>query len=118
MIAGLLIKKDVGTPASYGFASVVGVLSSLTVLVLVGTLFSAPIDPVYQLPMDAYLLADESAVLALLPILMWPLTGLLWILIVTAWAKGSWARSVRVHYGVFTLAFTGLITMLNYWNIF
>ncbi len=117
MIASLFMKKT-RTPASYWLASGVGILTGLAVVVLFSTLFSAPIDPVYQLPVDAYLPAAENAVLAALPVLMYTMTGLLWILIVTAWAKGSWGRTVRVHYGVFALAVTGLMAMLNYWNIF
>ncbi|MDD4347383.1 MAG: serine hydrolase, partial [Desulfitobacteriaceae bacterium] len=98
-------------------ASWVGICTSITILILIANLFSSPVDPVYQLPPDAYMLVKRNPLLDFIPILMWIFSCLLVTLTVVAWWKGFWGRIVRAHYSIFTLAVLGLMWMLNYWNI-
>ncbi len=117
-LAGLFKKKENKQPILAGIATGVGILTSITVMVLSANLFSAPPDPVYQLPPEAYLPAAANPVLEAMPVLMWTLTGLLVLFTVIAWRKGFWGRIARLHYSLFTLAVIGLMGMLYYWNIF
>ncbi|KUG05434.1 beta-lactamase [hydrocarbon metagenome] len=99
-------------------ASWLGICTSITILILVANLFSAPVDRLYQLPPDAYMPVKENPLLDFVPILMWIFTPLILSLTVIAWWKGLWGRIARVHYSIFALAVMGLMWMLNYWNIF
>lgn len=99
-------------------ASWVGICTCITILILVANLFSAPVDPLYQLPPDAYMPVKRNPLLDFIPILMWVFSCLLVPLTVIAWWKGLWGRMARVHYSIFALAVLGLMWMLYYWNIF
>lgn len=95
----------------------VGICSSITILVLFSSLFSSGIDPVYQLPQEAYMMVEKPPFLDSVPILMWIFSFLLLCFTAIAWWKGLWGRLARVHYSIFTLAVIGLMWMLNYWNL-
>ncbi|MEQ8201038.1 MAG: serine hydrolase domain-containing protein [Syntrophomonadaceae bacterium] len=118
MVAGWFRKTNRQGSRYYALASWVGIFTGITILVLFASQFSAPPDPVYQLPPEAYLPAAASPLLAVIPVLLWVLAGLLVSLTVIAWRKGLWGRMARVHYSLFTLAVIGLLWMLHYWNIF
>ncbi|MDD4666052.1 MAG: serine hydrolase [Clostridia bacterium] len=98
-------------------ASWVGICTSITILFLFTNLFSSGIDPVYQLPQEAYT-TIEKPLLDFIPTLMWIFSGLLAPLTAIAWWKGFWGRIARVQYSIFTLAVMGLMWILNYWNLF
>jgi CubicO group peptidase (beta-lactamase class C family) len=117
MIAGWF-KRGKNKGRSATIASWVGICTSITILVLVANLFSAPVNPVYQLPPDAYIPVKGNPLLDFIPILMWIFSCLLVPLTVITWWKGLWGRIARVHYTIFTLAVMGLMWMLIYWNIF
>ncbi|OQA11307.1 MAG: D-alanyl-D-alanine carboxypeptidase precursor [Firmicutes bacterium ADurb.Bin373] len=99
-------------------ASWIGICASITILILIANLFSSPVDPVYQLPPDAYMPVKGNPLLDFIPILMWIFSCLLVASTFVAWWKGFWGRIARAHYSIFTLAVLGLMWMLNYWNIF
>jgi len=99
-------------------ASWVGICTSITILILFASLFSSGIDPVYQLPKEAYMPVEGNPLLDFIPILMWIFSCLLVSFTVIAWWKGFWGRIARVHYSIFTLVVMGLMWILNYWNIF
>ncbi len=99
-------------------ASWIGICASITILILIANLFSSPVDPVYQLPPDAYMPVKGNPLLDFIPILMWIFSCLLVASTFVAWWKGFWGRVARAHYSIFTLAVLGLMWMLNYWNIF
>ncbi len=101
-----------------GIALWVGICTSITILILFASLFSSGIDPVYQLPKEAYMPVEGTPLLDFIPTLIWLFGCLLVPFTVVAWWKGFWGRITRVHYSIFTLAFLGLIWMLNHWNLF
>ena len=100
------------------FASWVGIGTSIAILILFANLFSSGIDPVYQLPREAYMPVEGNTLLNFIPTLILILICLLLLFTVIAWRKGYWGRIARVHYSIFTLAVIGLMWMLNYWNLF
>lgn len=110
-----------GKNKSSGFsalASWLGIVTSITIVILFASLFSSSIDPVYQLPKEAYIPVKGNPLLDFIPILLWIFSGLLVPFTFIAWWKGSWKRIERAHYSIFTLAVLGLIWILNYWNLF
>ena len=118
MLAGLFKKRENKQPILAVIAAGVGILTGIAIPVLFANLFSAPPDPIYQLPPDAYLPAAANPILEAMPVILWTLTGLLVVFTVIAWRRGFWGRMARLHYSLFTLAVIGLMGMLNYWNIF
>lgn len=117
MISGWFKKGKNKSSGLSALASWVGILTSVTILVLLASLFSSSIDPVYQLPTEAYLPVEGNPLLDLIPALILIFTFLLVPSTVIAWWKGLWGRITRVHYSIFTLAVMGLVWMLNYWNL-
>ncbi len=99
-------------------ASWVGICTSITILILFANLFSSGIDPVYQLPKEAYMMVEKPPLLDAIPTLMWIFSCLLLSFTVITWWKGLWGRIVRMQYSIFTLAVMGLMWMINYWNLF
>ncbi|MEN6349208.1 MAG: serine hydrolase domain-containing protein [Syntrophomonas sp.] len=95
----------------------VGICTSITILILFASIFSSSIDPVYQLPKEAYMPIEGNPLPNFIPILIGIFSCLLVPFTVIAWRKGFWGRIARVHYSIFTLAVIGLIWMLNYWNL-
>ncbi len=106
---------------SAGFSAIasgVGICTSITILILFASLFSSSIDPVYQLPKEAYMPAKGNPLLDFIPTLIGIFSCLLLPFMVIAWRKGFWGRTARVQYSIFTLTVIGLMWMLNYWNLF
>jgi CubicO group peptidase (beta-lactamase class C family) len=99
-------------------ASGVGIGAAITILLLFANLFSSGIDPVYQLPQEAYMPVEGTPLLDVVPMLMWIFSSLLASFTVMAWWKGFWGRMDRVHYSIFTVAVIGLMWMFSYWNLF
>ncbi|MEN6460871.1 MAG: serine hydrolase domain-containing protein [Syntrophomonas sp.] len=118
MILGWLKKEKSKSSGLSAIASWVGICTSITILILFASLSSSGIDPVYQLPKEAYMPVEGSPLLDFIPTFLWIFSGLLVPLTVIAWRKGFWGRIARAHYSIFTLAVLGLMWMLNYWNIF
>nr|MBP7332233.1 serine hydrolase [Bacillota bacterium] len=68
-------------------ASWIGICASITILILIANLFSSPVDPVYQLPPDAYMPVKGNPLLDFIPILMWIFSCLLVASTFVAWWK-------------------------------
>lgn len=117
MISGWFKRGKNKGSVSSAIAVGVGICTSITILILFASLFSSGIDPVYQLPKEAYMPVENSPLLDFIPKLIWILGCVLVPLTVLAWWKGFWGRMARVHYSIFTLAVMGLMWMLNYWNL-
>lgn len=107
--------KGSGLPA---IAFWVGICTSITILVLFAGLFSTGVDPVYQLPKEAYLPVEGKSLLDFVPTLMWIFSCLLLLFTVIAWRNGFWGQIARLHYSMFTLAVLGLMWLFSYWNLF
>lgn len=99
-------------------ASWVGICTSIIILILFANIFSSGIDPVYQLPKEAYMPAEGNPLLDFIPTLMWIFSCLLVLFTVIVWKKGIGRRIAQVHYSIFTLAVLGLMWLISYWNIF
>jgi hypothetical protein len=118
-ISGLLKRKDNKGYRLPAIALWVGICMSITILISFGGMLSSGgVDPVYQLPAEAYMTVAGNPVLALIPALMWIFSCLLVSFTVIAWRKGFWGWIARVHYSIFTLAALGLMWFLYYWNLF
>jgi len=108
-------KKDSGLSALALWA---GICAGITILILfAGVLSSGGINPVYQLPTEAYIPVARKSVLDFMPTLIRIFSCLLVPFTVIAWWKGFWERIARVQYSIFTLAVLGLVWILNYWNL-
>ncbi|MEN6389045.1 MAG: serine hydrolase domain-containing protein [Syntrophomonas sp.] len=119
IIVKLLGRLKKGRNKNSGLSSIaswVGICTSITILILFASLFSSSIDPVYQLPKEAY--TPVSPLPGFIPAIMWIFSCLLAPFTVLAWCKGFWGRIARVHYSIFTLAVWGLMWVINYWNLF
>lgn len=117
-ISGLFKREKSKSCGLSAIASWVGICTSITILILFAGLFSSGVDPLYQLPKEAYMPVEGKSLLDLMPTLMWLFSCLLAPLTVIAWRKGFWGRITRAHYSIFTLAVLGLMWSLNYWNLF
>lgn len=117
LISGLFKKGKNKSSGFSALASWVGICTSITILILFAGLFSSSIDPVYQLPKEAYMPVEGTPLLDFIPTLILIFSCLLVPFSVIAWWKGFWGRFARVYYSIFTLAVLGLMWMLNYWNL-
>jgi len=117
-ILGLFKRRRNNSSGFPNLASWVGICTSSIILMLFASLFSSGIDPVYQLPKEAYLPMAGNSFLDFVPTLMLILSFLLVSFTVIAWWKRLGGRVARAHYTLFTVAIMGLLWMVNYWNIF
>jgi len=117
-ILGLLRRRKNKNSGFSAIASWVGICTSITILILFANMFSSGIDPVYQLPKEAYMPVEGNPLLDFIPTLMWIFSCLLVSFTVIAWWKGFWGRIARVHYSIFTLVVLGLMWLFDYWNLF
>ncbi len=116
-ISGLFRRGENNSSGLSAIAPWVGIGTSITILILFSGLFSSGIDPVYQLPKEAYMPVETSSLPDFIPTLMWIFSCLLLLFTVIAWWKGFWGRIARAHYSIFTLAVLGLMWIINYWNL-
>ncbi|WP_207635318.1 hypothetical protein [Syntrophomonas wolfei] len=92
-----------GKSKSCGLSAVapwVGICTSITILILFASLFSSGIDPVYQLPKEAYMPVEGNPLLDFTPILMWLFSGLLVPFTLIAWWKDTNGGRFRDFDGV------------------
>lgn len=118
MIVGWFKRRGNRSWGLPNIAASVGICTSIAIMVFFAGLFSSGIDPVYQLPKEAYMPVQGNPLLDCMPTLIWTFGCSLILFTVIAWWKGFWARTARVHYSIFTLAVLGLLWMMNYWNLF
>jgi CubicO group peptidase (beta-lactamase class C family) len=118
-ILGLSKRKNNKNSGLSAIAFWVGICTSITILILfAGILSSGGIDPVYQLPTEAYIPVEGNPLLDFIPTLMWMFSCLLVSFTVIVWWKGFWGRIARVHYCIFTLVVLGLMWLFDYWNLY
>jgi len=117
-ISGLFKRGKNKNSGLSALAHWVGICTSITILILFAGLLSSGIDPVYQLPTEAYIPVEGKSLLDFIPTLMWIFSCLLVPFTVIAWWKGFWGRIARAHYSIFTLAVLGLMWLFDYWNLF
>ena len=117
-LLGLFKRRKNKNSALTAIAVGVGIFTSLAVLILFATMLSSGgIDPVYQIPQEAYIPAEGNSLTGFMPTLLLILSCSLVGFTAAAWRRGFWRRIARVHYSVFTLAVLGLMWFLNYWNL-
>lgn len=96
-----------------------GICTGITVLIFyLGILSSGNIDPVYQLPTEAYIPLEGKSLFGFLPILVLIFSIPQTAFTLIAWKKGLWGKIARIHHTIFTMAVLGLIWVFNYWNLF
>ena len=113
-----LFKKRKSYNRFYALSQWVGIIFSAGVIVLILSILSTgQIDPVYELPKEAYIpvkgITMFDFIAKVLYIICIPLT----CVTIIAWMKGLWSRMIRFHYTIFNLAALGLIWLLFYWNL-
>jgi CubicO group peptidase (beta-lactamase class C family) len=91
----------------------------LTLVFLIGFLAEGEIDPVYQLPEQAYTPPSTfSTVLdATVPYALVFMSAGVIFFAVMAWVKGYWKKAGRIHYTLFALSSAVLSWMFYFWNI-
>ncbi len=97
----------------------VGIFAGIVIIaVFAGILSSGNVDPVYQLPQDAYNPAEGKSLIDFIPLVI-PILGVsLLAFTAIAWRKGFWKLFTRIHYTLFTLSVLGLTWIFFYWNLF
>ncbi|HPL53612.1 MAG TPA: serine hydrolase [Bacillota bacterium] len=111
--------KKTQNPRFTAVAQWIGICTGITVLTFyLGILFSGNIDPVYQLPKEAYISLEGKSLFDFIPTLVL-IFGILQIAFTSiAWKKGLWGKIARIHHTIFTITVSGLIWVFNYWNLF
>ncbi|KAB3529192.1 serine hydrolase [Alkaliphilus serpentinus] len=96
----------------------VAIAFGIAVLILLTSfLSSGSMDPVYQMPKDAYTPSETGALYSILPILLYGLTLGLIIFTAMAWWKKLWGMIGRIHYSLYSVAALLLMFIFHYWNI-
>lgn len=119
IIKGILILiKRKGRPSRLAtLAVLIGIAFSITVLLIfAGILSEGNVDPIYQLPTEAYIPVEGSS--QGIAILLYGLTIGLLIFTVIAWWKRLWKPLGRIHYSLYTATALGIMLIFNYWNMF
>ena len=118
MILGLFKRGKNKNSRLATIAQWIEICTSITVVILfVGILSSGNVDPIYQLPREAYIPVEGKSLLDFIPTLILFFSFLLVSFTVIAWRKDFWGRLARTHYSLFTLAVLGLTWIFYYWNL-
>lgn len=115
----LLKKKRAQTSGLAAIAEWVEISTGITILVIFASIISSGnMDPVYQLPKEAYMSVGGKSLIDFMPMLMLIFNFSLIAFTAIAWQKGFWRKFTRIHYTLFTLAVSGLTWLFYYWNLF
>jgi hypothetical protein len=97
----------------------IGICTGITVLIFyLSILSSGNIDPVYQLPKEAYIPLEGKSLSDFIPTLVLIFSIPQAAFTVIAWKKGLWGKLARIQHTIFTMAVSGLIWVFSYWNLF
>lgn len=111
--------KKTQNPRFTAAAQWIGICTGITVLIFyLSILSSGNIDPVYQLPKEAYIPLEGRTLSEFIPTLVLILSIPQVVYTSIAWKKGFWGKIARIHHTIFTMAVSGLIWVFNYWNLF
>lgn len=114
----LFKQKKIQNSRWAAIAQWIGICTGITVLMFFAGIFATGnIDPVYQLPKEAYMPLDGKSLFGFMPILTLIFSIPLVVFIAIAWQKGFWGKLVRIHYTIFAVAVLGLVWVFNYWNL-
>jgi len=77
------------------------------------------IDPVYQLPQEAYTPPSQLSVMmdATIPYVIVTLAAVVFCQAVVSWKKSYWKTMGRIHFTLFALASVVLSWLFIFWNI-
>ena len=118
-LLGLFKQKKAQYSRLADIAHWIGICTGIAVLIILASLLSSGgIDPVYQLPKEAYIPREGSPLLDFIPTLILIFSISLVVFTAIIWREGFWGKLARIHYTLFTLATLGLLWILNYWNLF
>ena len=109
-----------GVPAESKWAKRTAVLLGLlTLIFLFGFLVEGEVDPVYQLPAQAYTPPSilTSFMDATVPYAFILVAAGVLFFAVMSWVKGYWKPAGRIHYTLFALSSAVLSWMFYFWNI-
>ncbi|MEN1759862.1 serine hydrolase domain-containing protein [Anoxynatronum sibiricum] len=94
-------------------------LGLLVFIFLLGVMAAGDIDPVYQLPQEAYTPPSQLSVMmdATIPYAIVALAAVVLCQAVISWKKGYWQTAGRIHFTIFALASGALSWLFIFWNI-
>ncbi len=94
-------------------------LGIMTLILVFGFLVEGGVNPVYQLPVQAYTSPSAVSVVidATLTYVFLLLTAVTLGFSIMAWKKGYWKLAGRVHYTIFGLAAVVISWMFYFWNL-
>ena len=94
-------------------------LGLLVFVFLLGVMAAGDIDPVYQLPQEAYTPPSQLSVMmdATIPYVIVTLAAVVFCQAVVSWKKSYWKTMGRIHFTLFALASVVLSWLFIFWNI-
>ena len=107
-------------PKGARWANRAAILLGLLVLVFfMGVLLGGELDPVYQLPIQAYTAPSQLNVImdATIPYAIILLSAAILAMAAMSWKKGYWKTAGRIHYTFFAFTSVVLSWLLVFWNI-
>lgn len=113
------IKGSIAPAGAVWAKRTVSVLGLLTFVFVGGFLSGGEVDPVYQLPAEAFMPPSALSTLidAVVPHGMVLLALAVLVFTVLAWVKGYWKAAGRIHYTLIAV-FSGVLSWLFYfWNV-
>src|SRR5699024_6792646 len=118
-IVRILRKKSKEKDKVTNFAKIVAVLYGLSIVsLLVSVLLNGGVDPVYQLPKDAYGMAQEPHfIVEMIPYVIILSSIALVVFSVVLWKRKSWRIFGRIHYTLYTSTAIFFIWVFSYWNL-
>ena len=91
----------------------------LILLFFASIAINGDIDPVYQMPQDAFgELPEWSRILNFIPYLIIAFCILLTVFTIIIWKRRSWRIFGRIHYSLYTSTALFFVWLFIYWNLF
>ena len=94
-------------------------LGILTLILVFGFLVEGEVDPVYQLPEQAYTppSAMSAFIDATIPYAFLLLAAVTLVFVITAWKKVYWKLAGRIHFTLFGLSAAVISWLFYFWNL-
>lgn len=90
------------------------------ILLIFGSIaINGEIDPVYQMPKDAFVeLPEWSIIFDFIPYLIIAFSIALTVFTIIIWKRKSWRVFGRIHYSLYTTTALFFVWLFSYWNFF
>lgn len=92
---------------------------AFSLLLFGGVAINGEIDPVYQMPKDAFVeLPEWSIIFDFIPYLIIAFSIALTVFTIFIWKRKSWRVFGRIHYSLYTSTALFFVWLFSYWNLF